>query len=112
MPGLISATTRFAQAQSHLDLARVAIALERYRLAHGKLPVSLLPLSPQYLTTIPSDVIDGQSLRYKRTGDDRFVLYSVGWNQTDDGGEVGLSPGTTPELVTTNGDWVWKYPVH
>ena len=73
-----------------VDLARVAIALERYRLAHGEYPESLDALSPQFIDKLPHDIINGQPLHYRRTSDGQFVLYSVGWNETDDGGEVGL----------------------
>ena len=74
-------------------MARVAIALERYRLAHGEYPESLDALAPQLLKQLPHDIINGQPLHYRRTADGQFVLYSVGWNETDDGGVVGLTKG-------------------
>ena len=74
-----------------MDLARTAIALERYRLAHGEFPESLDALAPQFIAKVPHDVIGGQPLKYRRTADGQFVLYSVGWNETDDGGVVGFS---------------------
>ena len=66
----------------------MAIALERYRLAHGEYPDSLDALAPQFIAKVPHDVIGGQPLHYRRTSDGQFVLYSVGWNETDDGGVV------------------------
>jgi len=89
-------------------LARVAIALERYRLAHGDFPESLDVLAPQFIAKLPHDVINGQPLHYRRTSDGQFVLYSVGWNETDDGGEVGLTK--KGYLDISQGDWVWRYP--
>ena len=63
---------------------------------------------PRYLERIPTDVITGEPLRYNRTSDGQFVLYSVGWNETDDGGEVSSrKPGDAPD--PKKGDWVWRY---
>jgi hypothetical protein len=109
LPALGSAAIKFAYAQSSTDLARTAIALERYRLAHGEFPESLDALAPQIMEKIPQDVIGGQPLHYRRTDDGQFVLYSVGWNETDDGGVVGRT--TNGKGVNNrNGDWVWRYP--
>ena len=51
---------------------------------------------------------NGQPLRYRRTDDGKFVLYSVGWNEKDDGGTVVISKGGST-VDTDEGDWVWKY---
>jgi hypothetical protein len=108
MPGFQNAVIRFAYAQESVDLARVAIALERYRLAHGEHPESLDALAPQFIANLPHDIINGQPLHYRRTADGQFVLYSVGWNETDDGGVVALTKAGN--LDNRKGDWVWKYP--
>jgi hypothetical protein len=68
-----------------LRLARTALALERYRLAQGALPDSLDQLVPQYADAIPADPFDGQPIRYKLL-DKGYAVYSVGWNESDDGG--------------------------
>jgi hypothetical protein len=44
------------------------------------------------------------------TRDGQFILYSVGWNETDDGGVVVLKKGRTPSIDRKEGDWVWQYP--
>ena len=93
---------RFAYAQGSTDLARAAISLERFRLATGAYPAALDDLKSQHLSPPPHDVINGLPLHYSRTNGTSFILYSVGWNQTDDGGQMGLDPAM--------GDWVWKYP--
>ena len=102
-----------AYGQNAANLARVAIALERYRLAHGEYPDSLTPLEP-LITRLPHDVINGQPLHYRRTADGQFLLYSVGWNEKDDGGKVVLftpdSTGSPPHVRLRDGDWVWRYP--
>jgi hypothetical protein len=120
LPALGNAVKKFAYAQSSVDLARVAIALERYRLAHGEYPESLDALAPQFIEKVPHDIIGGQPsqgsgpasqpLHYRRTSDGQFVLYSVGWNERDDGGVVVLQKGSTPTVDINQGDWVWRYP--
>ena len=79
---------KLAVAQGSTDLAITACALERHRLASGQFPESLADLAPRFLKQVPHDVITGQSLRYERTADGQFLLYSVGWNEGDDSGEL------------------------
>jgi hypothetical protein len=100
---------RCAFTQSSVELAHVAIALERYRRATGRFPEALAALEPQFLSPAPHDVIGGQPLHYRLTDDGQFVLYSVGWNQTDDGGVVAFNKGTPPTMDMKQGDWVWSY---
>jgi hypothetical protein len=69
-----------------LRCAVVALAAERYRLAHGDWPRSLTDLVPAYLPAVPLDPFDGQPLRYRRTGTGA-VIYSVGEDGRDDGGD-------------------------
>jgi hypothetical protein len=101
---------KIAAGQSYVNLARTAIALERYRLARGEYPESLDALAPQFIAKVPHDVINGQPLKYRRTSDGQFVLYSVGWNERDDGGVVILTKGSTSTVDINQGDWVWRYP--
>jgi hypothetical protein len=108
LPAFGGAVKKFAYAQTSVDLARVAIALERYRLAHGGYPESLDALAPQFIAKIPHDIINGQPLHYRPETNGQFVLYSVGWNEADDGGEVGRIKYGTPDI--SEGDWVWRYP--
>jgi hypothetical protein len=105
LPALGNAARKFASGQSSADLARVAIALERYRLAHGTCPESLDALAPQFIAKLPHDVINGLPLHYRPEPGGQFVLYSVGWNEKDDDGEVGL--GKNGNVDINNGDWVW-----
>jgi hypothetical protein len=112
LPALDNAIQKYAFAQANLDLARVACALERYRLANGQYPETLAALSPKFITSVPNDVISGEPLKYRRTNDGQFLLYSVGWNGKDDRGNVAMTTnGTTPHMDQTQGDWVWPpYP--
>jgi hypothetical protein len=81
--------------------AQIACALERYHLANGEYPATLDALTPQFIENIPHDIIGGDPLNYRATFDGKFLLYSVGWNEKDDGGKDG---GTD----FTKADWVWK----
>jgi hypothetical protein len=109
LPALGAAAKKFAYAQSSTDLAHMAVALERYRLAHGEFPESLDALAPQLIAQIPHDIINGQPLHYHRTDDGQFVLYSVGWNETDDGGQTAYTKSGSVDR--DKGDWVWQYPI-
>ena len=116
-PATGKAVTQYAREQSSIDLARTAIALERYHLAHGNYPESLDALAPQFIQKVPHDVIGGGPLHYRRTDDGQFVLYSVGWNETDDGGVVVFMGRDriprdeyNPPVDINKGDWVWRYP--
>jgi hypothetical protein len=108
-PAIGRAVEKFAAIQSSINLARIACALERYHLAHGEYPETLAALAPQFIEKLPHDIINGQPLHYRRTDDGRFLLYSVGWNETDDGGQV--APIKDGRTDMENGDWVWQYPV-
>jgi len=109
-PNWNNASQKFAHAQTSAHLARVALALERYRLANGNYPESLDALAPKFISEMPHDVIGGESLKYRRDSANQFVLYSVGWNERDDGGVVVFKKGTSPGVDINEGDWVWKYP--
>ncbi len=110
MPAYENTVKKYVRGQSSVDLARTALALERYRLAHGEFPEALTALEPQFVAHVPHDVIGGQPLKYRRTDDGQFVLYSVGWNEKDDGGVVVFKNGETPSVDINQGDWVWRYP--
>ena len=63
-----------------------AIACERYRRKHGKLPQSLEEVVPEFLPQVPTDPFDGEPLRYV-VADDGYLVYSVGPDATDHGGQ-------------------------
>jgi len=69
-----------------LQCAGTALAVERYRLAKGRLPDALQELVPNFLENLPYDPRDGQQLRYRRR-DTGYVLYSIGLDLTDNQGE-------------------------
>ena len=110
VPAISHSAERFARAQAALDLALVACALERQRLLTGRYPETLDSLLSKLLEKIPPDVITGHPLKYRLTEDHRFLLYSVGWNEYDEGGTVALT-GRSQNFDSKHGDWVWRYPV-
>jgi hypothetical protein len=107
-PDFIRAASTLALVQTRAHQALIACGLERHRVAHGQFPETLDKLVPDYLAKLPHDVINGQSLKYRRTQDGSFILYSVGWNETDDGGTVVLTSGNSPAPDPTQGDWLWQ----
>ena len=105
LPSLSKIPPRAAAAQTAVDEAAIACALERCRLANGQFPESLEPLVPQFISQLPNDVISGEPYQYHLRPDGQFALYSAGWNEKDDGGV----PGKTL-FDEKGGDWVWQYP--
>ncbi len=105
LPVFSSVQVRSAQAAALCDLARVAIALERYRLATGAYPARLDALGPRFLDPVPHDVITGEPLKYRPVAES-IQLYSVGWNTTDEGGALARKPDGK-SLDRKLGDWIW-----
>jgi hypothetical protein len=68
------------------------LAVERYRMRYGRWPASLGEISPEFVAEVPKDPFDGQPLRYRRLRDG-VVVYSVGSNLTDDGGDLTIPSG-------------------
>jgi hypothetical protein len=83
---------KFPSPQTAANQAAIACALERYRLANGQYPETLQALRPQFMDRLSND--------------SQFILYSVGWNEKDDGGV----PSQHGLFDDQEGDWVWAYP--
>ncbi len=109
-PALGSAAKKFALCQDALNFSIIGMTLERHRLATGEYPGKLEMLTPKFIPQLPCDAINGQQLKYRPEADGRFVLYSVGWNETDDGGVVAYKEFSPNSLDIYKGDWVWRYP--
>jgi hypothetical protein len=102
LPSLDRVQRKTGIGQALADEIVVACALERARLADGSHPQSLAALTPKYLSQPRRDVMTGEPLIYRKELDG-YVLYSVGWNRTDDGG----APGKVL-LDEQSGDWPWR----
>ena len=83
---------------ARLDLLRVGLSAERFHAKSGAYPESLDDIAPILGTEIPMDPFTGESYHYVHDGDS-FLLYSVGENLTDDGGQHGYNSA---------GDIVWR----
>lgn len=94
-----------AYAQTQLDEALLACALERYHLAHGEYPQTLEALAPRFIEKVPHDLIKGGPLHYRLASDGNFRLYSVGWNGTDEGGVSAWN--SDGQVDVEKGDWAW-----
>jgi hypothetical protein len=88
-----------------------AIALKRFQLKHGKLPGTLAELTPEYLTAVTIDPFDGKPLIYHPNDDGTYLLYSVGEDGMDDGGDAGTPSGKLASWAWMRSrDWVWPQP--
>jgi hypothetical protein len=106
VPGTLGIARKVAFGQTAADTAGIACAIERYRLAKGQLPQLLDELAPEFMEKLPHDIITGVSLKYGRTEDGHYAIYSVGWNEKDEGGAAGYKKGEHD--VPEEGDWVWR----
>jgi hypothetical protein len=103
---------KIAVVETERRMVVTAIALERYRLQHGEYPAALAELTPAILKSVPIDLMDGKPLRYRKKNDGVFLLYSVGEDGKDDGGD-----GSPPQGYTSSykiwykmRDVVWPMP--
>lgn len=97
---------RIARAETQRDMVVAAIALYRYKKAKGEYPERLEELAPTYLSKMPIDWFVAKPMQYRKQNDGTYLLYSVGVNLKDDGGQ----PGEKGGLFTQTGDVVWPWP--
>jgi hypothetical protein len=96
---------KYATVETQRAVVLTAIALERYRLRHGSHPESLAELTPTLVSAVPIDPMDGKPLRFRRTEDGRFLLYSIGEDGRDDGGDP--TPAGVNRFWAQGRDAVW-----
>ncbi len=94
------------RSRAGLRAAVVMLAAERYRRQHGRWPASVTALVPDFLPQVPADPFDGQPLRLRRV-DDGLVIYSVSFDETDDGGKLSRDPR---DKGTDLGVRLWDVP--
>lgn len=75
-------------AQTFVNQAVIACALERYRLARGDYPESLESLRPTYLNSIPRESSRGRPMFYQRDAKAGYELRGVGPNGIIDQGKL------------------------
>ncbi len=93
------------------QLTVTAIALKRHKLRHGNFPADLAALVPEFLPAVPLDPVNAQPLHYKPNADGTFLLYSIGEDAEDNGGDP--TP-TNPKTFwwQCGRDWVWPQPAN
>ncbi len=106
MPSVSRGVELWIGCEAETRALQVAIACERYRLQHGGFPDGLQALVPEYLDAIPLDPFDGKPLRYKQI-DKGIVVYSIGEDETDDGGDVGRLQPRNPQSGKRPPDLGW-----
>lgn len=102
---------RALHAETERSLILCAVALKRYALRHGTLPPTLSGLVPEFMPSVPYDYMDGQLICYHPQADGTFILYSIGDNGKDDGGDASLLPERTGQRnIWNRKDAVWPAP--
>jgi hypothetical protein len=94
------AVSKRDQTQARLDLWRLALALRRYRAAHGQYPTGLDQLGQPVL----QDPFSGKPYVYRPQGTG-FLVYSFGPDMRDDGGK---SQYDAQGKFHEKGDIVWR----
>ncbi|MGH7138177.1 MAG: hypothetical protein ACREHD_20695, partial [Pirellulales bacterium] len=87
LPSLDSMAGAVGRGTARREVARTAIAVERFRRAKGRVPAGLEELVPDFIPHMPSDPFTGGPLHWTVT-EDEYRIYSVGANGIDEGGAV------------------------
>ncbi|MCX6925294.1 MAG: hypothetical protein NT154_19100 [Verrucomicrobia bacterium] len=109
IPNYVRACGTATHKEIERQLTLAAIALKRFELRHGRFPPDLKALVPEFLTAVPFDNMSAKSLGYRPQVDGSYVLYSVGDDGKDDGGDPTPLPGT-PTGLWGGRDSVWPSP--
>jgi hypothetical protein len=89
-----------AFAQTSVNQATIACALERFRLMNRAYPGTVEQLVPELLGRVPHDAVSGRPLIYQPVEGGSFILRGVGPNGTDD------------RKNPASDDWLWAYPTN
>ena len=76
LPALSKGSQKEALLAAQLRCARAALAIERFRLKHGRVP-EVKELVPEYLAEWPTDTVDGKPIEYERLAKG-YTLTSLG----------------------------------
>ena len=78
-----------AEADTVLAGMTIRCAMEAFKLTTGAYPAALGDLTPEYLPEVPNDPLTAEDFRYRVDADaGTYLLYSVGPDRHDDGGEL------------------------
>ena len=110
IPYCLKAGGTAVNAEIERQMTLAAIALKRFQLRHGQLPSTLEALVPELLPAVPYDYMSAKPLVYRLKADGSYLLYSVGDDGKDDGGDPTLAPSASAGLWGGR-DVVWPSPV-
>jgi hypothetical protein len=105
LPNCARAENRLVSVEARLRQARIAVAIERYRLRTNVLPSALGELVPELLRVSLADPFIGQEMRYRVDEDGQYRLWSVGADRDNDGAKPNPEDG-----ISDAGDLVWMGP--
>tara|TARA_A100000171_G_scaffold10641_1_gene8492 strand:- start:5097 stop:7106 length:2010 start_codon:yes stop_codon:yes gene_type:complete len=86
LPELTRMLDRHFRHQQRSQAFGTMLAIEVFKLEHGRLPDSLEELTPRYLPEVPQDLMNPHDTMKLRAFDNGYMLYSVGSDGDDDGG--------------------------
>jgi hypothetical protein len=113
MPSLLNISGTTVYGQCLVNQAIIACALEHYYAEKGAYPESLDALKGTDGKALPMDPMNGTPMKYRKTEDGRYKLWSVGFDLVDDGGKGpdkdAKGDAAKPNKAKYKGDWVWEY---
>jgi hypothetical protein len=112
LPDFSVASVKSARAETMRSMVLCAIALKRYQIRHGTPAPDLNALVPEFLPEVPVDYMSGKAMKYRLSPGGAPILYSVGDDGNDDGGDP--SPMVTSHQkypgIWRGKDVVWPLP--
>lgn len=93
---------RAGELSSDYQATRISLALAGYKAGEGKYPDKLADLAPKYIAEVPLDPFINGPFGYKAIDGKDAMLYSTGYDNTDDGGLpekdriIEATPGAMP----------------
>jgi hypothetical protein len=105
LPGVTPSAKPIVATQTILRSLATACAVERYRMAHGRLPATLEGLVPAFLPSIPTDPLTGMPLCYMPSESSSYLIYGSGWDQTDNSGSGVTSLTSLVTKTIKQPDW-------
>lgn len=98
-------TTRSIAVEVRARQFLILCTLVDFHEANGEFPADLNQLEPDFLAAIPNDMVDGQTMRYRRLADGGCQLWSIGSDGVDNGGKTS---DASPRFFEA--DWVRQLP--
>ena len=83
-----------------MEAIRILLAAHEYQRIHAEFPASLKQLVPEFLDDVPIDPLSdsGSAMNYRRDAIDRAIVWSVGSDGKDDGGEIDSISSSTSAM--------------